>query len=68
MGQEFGGFGALALPLLGALKTAKSVAGQYVKQQTGHALSDWTDFVASSHQHFEDYLSQLHTVAVHRRT
>ncbi len=64
MGQEFGGFGALALPLLGALKTAKSVAGQYVKQQTGHALSDWTDFVTSSHQHFEDYLSQLHTVAV----
>jgi hypothetical protein len=63
MGQQFGGFGAVGLPVLGVVKMAKSVAGQYVKQQTGHALSDWTDFVTSSYQNFEDYLSQLHTVA-----
>jgi hypothetical protein len=63
MGQELGGFGAIGLPLLGVVKMAKSVAGQYVKQQTGHPLSDWTDFVTSSYQHFEEYLNQLHTVA-----
>jgi hypothetical protein len=63
IGQELGGFGAVGLPLLGVVKMARSVAGQYVKQQTGHPLSDWTDFVTSSYHHFEDYLSQLHTVA-----
>ena len=63
LGQEVGGFGIIGLPLLGAVKMVKSVAGQYVKQQTGHPLSDWTDFVGSSVHHFEDYLGQLQTVA-----
>jgi hypothetical protein len=62
-GQDLGGFGAIGLPLMGAVKMVKSVAGQYVDQQTGRPLSDWRDFVASSSRQFEEYLGQLHTVA-----
>ena len=62
-GQDLGAFGAIGLPLMGAVKMVKSVAGQYVDQQTGRPLSDWRDFVASSSREFEEYLGQLHAVA-----
>lgn len=71
VGQELGGFGMISLPIVGVVKAVKGVAGQYVKQQTGHALGDWTDFVASSYEHFEAYLGQLQAVTAiaqrHRR-
>ena len=62
-GQDLGAYGAIGLPLMGAVKMVKSLAGQYVDQQTGRPLSDWREFVASSSREFEEYLSQLHAVA-----
>ena len=61
--QEWGGFGLIGLPILGAVRAVKGMASQYVKQQTGLSLDAWTELVASSASQFEDYLSQLRTVA-----
>lgn len=62
-GQQFLGAGLIGLPIAGAIKAAKSLAGQYVKQQTGVPLSAWTELVASSSTRFEAYLVQLEAVA-----
>jgi hypothetical protein len=61
--QEWGGFGLIGLPIMGAVRAVKGMASQYVKQQTGLSLDAWTELVASSASQFEDYLSQLRTVA-----
>ena len=63
LGQDLGGFGMIGLPLMGAVRMVKSVAGQYVKQQTGTSLSTWVDFVGSSSEEFAGYLAQLSRVA-----
>jgi hypothetical protein len=54
--------GLIGLPIMGAIKAVKGVAGQYVKQQTGTSLSTWTDLVASSTAQVEAYLGRLATV------
>jgi hypothetical protein len=61
-GQQWGGFGIIGLPILGAIKAVKGVAGQYVKQQTGTPLAVWTELVANSTAQVESYLSGLGTV------
>lgn len=62
-GQQWGGFGMIGLPIVGAIRAVQGIAGQYVKQETGVSLSAWTDLVASSSAQFEAYLTQLDTVA-----
>jgi hypothetical protein len=62
-GQQWGGFGMIGLPIVGAIRAVQGVASQYVKQETGIPLSAWTDLVASSSAQFEAYLTQLGTVA-----
>ncbi|HEY6749511.1 MAG TPA: hypothetical protein VI357_27810 [Mycobacteriales bacterium] len=62
-GQQFLGAGLVGLPIAGAIKAAKSLAGQYVKQQTGVPLSAWTELVSSSSAQFDAYLAQLEAVA-----
>ncbi len=57
--QEWGGFGLVSLPIVGALRAARALAGQYVKQQTGSSLTSWTDFVESSATLFDGYLAEL---------
>jgi len=61
-GQDWGGFGLVGLPIVGALRAVKGVAGQYVKAQTGTPLRTWTDFVASSQDQFTTFLAALDTV------
>ena len=61
--QQWGGIGLVGLPIMGAIKAVKGLAGQYVKQQTGMPLSTWTDLVASSTDQVETYLARLGTVA-----
>ena len=61
-GQQFSGFGMIGLPIAGAIRAVKGVAGQYVKQQTGTPLNSWTDLVATSSAQFTGYLSQLAAV------
>jgi hypothetical protein len=63
LGQQWGGFGMIGLPIMGAVRAVQGVTSQYVKQQTGIPLSTWTDLVASSSAQFEAYLTQLETVA-----
>ncbi|TCN35579.1 hypothetical protein EV644_115143 [Kribbella orskensis] len=63
LGQQWGGFGMIGLPIVGAMRAVQGVTSQYVKQQTGIPLNTWTDLVASSSAQFEAYLSQLETVA-----
>jgi len=60
--QQWGGFGLIGLPIMGAIKAVKGVAGQYVKQQTGTPLAAWTELVANSTAQVEAYLSGLGTV------
>jgi len=60
--QQWGGFGLIGLPIMGAIKAVKGVAGQYVKQQTGTPLATWTELVANSTAQVEAYLSGLGTV------
>lgn len=62
-GQQWGGIGLIGLPIMGAIKAVKGLAGQYVKQQTGMPLATWTDLVASSTDQVETYLARLGTVA-----
>jgi hypothetical protein len=62
-GQQWGGFGLISLPIVGAIRAAQGITSQYVRQQTGVSLNTWTDLVASSSAQFEAYLSQLDTVA-----
>ena len=61
--QQWGGIGLIGLPIMGAIKAVKGLAGQYVKQQTGMPLATWTDLVASSTDQVETYLARLGTVA-----
>lgn len=61
--QQWGGFGLIGLPIMGAVKAVKGVAGQYVRQQTGTPLATWTELVANSTAQVEAYLSGLATVA-----
>lgn len=61
--QGANGFGLVGLPIAGALRAAKGIASQYVKQQTGLTLDVWTDLVASSSVQFSTYVSRLETVA-----
>jgi len=61
--QQWGGFGIIGLPIMGAIKAVKGVAGQYVRQQTGTPLATWTELVANSTAQVEAYLSGLATVA-----
>jgi hypothetical protein len=61
--QQWSGMGLIGLPIMGAIKAVKSLAGQYVKQQTGMPLATWTDLVASSTEQVETYLARLGTVA-----
>ncbi len=58
-GQPWGGFGIIGLPIMGALRAAKGLAGQLVKAQTGVSLPTWTEFVSSSTDQFETYLADL---------
>ncbi|HEY7103060.1 MAG TPA: hypothetical protein VH573_15615 [Mycobacteriales bacterium] len=60
--QQWGGFGIIGLPIMGAIKAVKGIAGQYVKQQTGTPLATWTELVANSTAQVETYLSGLGTV------
>jgi hypothetical protein len=62
-GPEWGGFGMVGLPIVGAIRAVKGIASQYVKQQTGVPLRAWTDLVVSSSDQFASYVSQLDTVA-----
>lgn len=62
-GPGWAGAGLVGLPITGAIRAAKSLAGQYVKQQTGVPLTAWTELVASSSAQFEAYLAQLEAVA-----
>lgn len=62
-GADWGGFGMIGLPIMGAIRAVKGVASQYVKQQTGVPLQTWTELVANSSVRFEAYLSHLDTVA-----
>jgi hypothetical protein len=62
-GQQWGGFGLISLPIVGAIRAVQGITSQYVRQQTGVSLNTWTDLVASSSAQFEAYLSQLDTVA-----
>jgi hypothetical protein len=61
-GQEWGGFGIIGLPIAGAIRAAKGLASQYVKQQTGTPLSTWTGFISSSEDQFASFLAALDTV------
>jgi hypothetical protein len=61
--QQWGGFGMIGLPIVGAIRAVQGITSQYVKQETGVPLSAWTDLVASSSAQFEAYLTQLDTVA-----
>ena len=61
--QQWGGMGLIGLPIMGAIKAVKGLAGQYVKQQTGTPLAVWTELVANSTAQVEAYLTQLGTVA-----
>ena len=61
--QQWGGLGLIGLPIMGAIKAVKGVAGQYVRQQTGTPLATWTELVANSTAQVEAYLSGLATVA-----
>lgn len=61
-GHELAGFGLVSLPIMGAVKAVKGVAGQYVKQQTGVPLSTWTDFVGSARDQFTAYVAELDAV------
>ena len=61
--QQWGGMGLIGLPIMGAIKAVKGLAGQYVKQQTGTPLEVWTELVANSTAQLEAYLTQLGTVA-----
>ena len=63
LNQQWGGIGLVGLPIMGAIKAVKGLAGQYVKQQTGMSLATWTDLVASSTGQVETYLARLGTVA-----
>src|SRR3954451_21748233 len=60
--QQWGGMGLIGLPIMGAIKAVKGLAGQYVKQQTGTPLATWTELVANSTAQVEAYLSGLGTV------
>jgi hypothetical protein len=62
-GTDWGGFGLIGLPIAGAIRAAKGLASQYVKQQTGTPLSTWTDFVVSSEDQFRSFLAALDQVA-----
>lgn len=62
-GSSWAGAGLVGLPIAGAIRAAKSLAGQYVKQQTGVPLTAWTELVASSSAQFDTYLAQLEAVA-----
>jgi len=61
--QQWGGMGLIGLPIMGAIKAVKGVAGQYVRQQTGTSLATWTELVANSTAQVEAYLAGLGTVA-----
>ena len=61
--QQWGGMGLIGLPIMGAIKAVKGVAGQYVRQQTGTPLATWTELVANSTAQVEAYLAGLRTVA-----
>jgi hypothetical protein len=63
LGQQWGGFGVIGLPIVGAIRAVQGITSQYVKQQTGVPLTTWTDLFASSSAQFEAYLSKLDTVA-----
>jgi hypothetical protein len=63
LSQQWGGIGLVGLPIMGAIKAVKGLAGQYVKQQTGMPLATWTDLVASSTGQVETYLARLGAVA-----
>lgn len=68
MGQEWGSFGLIGLPIMGAIRAVKAAASQYVKQQTGVALTTWAEFVSTSAKQFEAYVDQLDAVvALSRR-
>jgi hypothetical protein len=62
-GTDWGGFGLIGLPIAGAIRAAKGLASQYVKQQTGTPLSTWTDFVVSSEDQFRSFVAALDQVA-----
>jgi hypothetical protein len=54
-GQEWGGFGLISLPIVGAIRAVKAAASQYVSQQTGIPLTTWTELVTSSSSQFDEY-------------
>lgn len=62
-GQEWGSFGVVGLPVVGALRAVKGIASQHVEQQTGVPLATWTDLVASSSAQFGAYVARLDSVA-----
>jgi hypothetical protein len=62
-GQEWGGFGLVSLPIVGAIRAVKAAASQYVNQQTGVPLRTWTELVTSATSQFDGYVSQLDVVA-----
>jgi hypothetical protein len=56
------GASLVGLPMLAAVRAAKTIAGRYVAQQTGAPLDTWVDLVADASTQFEAYLGQLDTV------
>ena len=63
VGQEWGGFGLVSLPIVGAIRAVKAAASQYVNQQTGVPLRTWTELVTSATSQFDGYVAQLDVVA-----
>lgn len=58
-GQAWSGFGLVGLPIMGALRAVRGLAGQYVKQETGVSLHDWTDLAATAARRFAAYVEVL---------
>ena len=58
-GQDWSGFGIVGLPIVGAIRAVRSMASQYVKEQTGVPLDTWGDFVSATVAKFDEYLVDL---------
>ncbi len=59
VGGAPGDYGIIGLPIQAAIKAARGVATQVVRQQTGTSLDEWTKIVASTVEAFDDYVDCL---------
>jgi hypothetical protein len=62
-----GDYGILGLPIQAAIKAARGVATQVVRQQTGSSLDEWTMVVAGTVAAFDDYVDCLATTSASLR-